>query len=139
MEGVAFCNDFARFVGETLAPSLEGDSTRRLLVGVSGNRVSSRSSMVLREKATARFSVMGFAGVTSCDLVFMADLDGDFCGEVEGRVRSFEGALEDEISCSRDLIRLATTSQSLSRAFMIVLKAGRGTPWFAQSDFSCIP
>jgi hypothetical protein len=99
MEGVALCSDIVRFVGETLAP-LEGDSTRRLLVGVSGNRVSSRSSMVLREKATARFNVMGFAGVTSCDLFFMADLDGDFCGEVEGRVRSFEGAPENVISCS---------------------------------------
>lgn len=100
MEGVARCSDIVRFVGETLVPSLEGDSIRRLLVGVSGNRVSSRSSVVLREKATARLSVMGFAGVTSCDLVFMADLDGDFCGEVDGRVRIFKGAPEDDISCS---------------------------------------
>lgn len=101
MKVVVFCGDIVRFVGEAPAPGLEGDSTRRLLVGVSGNRTSSRSSMVLWEKATtARFSARGLAGVVSCDLAFMADLDGDFCGEVEGRVRSFEGAPEEFVSRS---------------------------------------
>lgn len=57
-EAVVLCGAIMRFVGETLAP--EGDSTCHCLVGVSGNRVSSRSPMVLWEKtAKAR----GFAGV----------------------------------------------------------------------------
>jgi hypothetical protein len=100
-EAVFLCGAIVRFVGETLAPGVEGDSTRCILVGISGNRVSSRLSMVLWEKATkARFCVRGFAGVTSCDLAFMADLDGDFGGDVEGRIRSFEGAQETFISCS---------------------------------------
>lgn len=57
IEGVILCGTIVRFVGETLAPRLEGDSTRCLLVGVSSNGVSSRSSSLLWEKATmTRFS-----------------------------------------------------------------------------------
>jgi hypothetical protein len=75
-----------------------GDLIRILLVGTSGNRVSSRSPVVLWDMAAkSRFLVRGFADVTSCDLASMADLDGDFGGEVEGRV---EGASEEFIFCS---------------------------------------
>ncbi|KIK40185.1 hypothetical protein CY34DRAFT_283365 [Suillus luteus UH-Slu-Lm8-n1] len=79
-EAVILCGAIMRFVGETLAP---GDSTRRRLVGASGNsnRVLSRSPMVLWEKV--RFCVRGIAGVTSSDLAFMAELDGGFGGEAE--------------------------------------------------------
>lgn len=101
-EAVILCGAIMRFVGETLAP---GDSTRRRLVGASGNsnRVLSRSPMVLWEKV--RFCVRGIAGVTSSDLAFMAELDGGFGGEAEWRIRNLEGD-QDGL---RDLMRPATT------------------------------
>lgn len=73
------------FNGEARPLDFDGDSTRRLFVGVSGYAALSSSSSPARGVAnTARLSVESREGVAVCPLVFIADFTGDLIGDLTG-------------------------------------------------------